>query len=56
MNRYLMLGMLFVLAACVPKKVEEQPIMENNQRAGDASATVSAASAQAEQDRANASA
>ena len=56
MNRYLMLGTLLVLAACVPKKVEEQPIMENNQRAGDASATIASASAQAEQDRANASA
>jgi len=54
MNRYLMLGTLLVLGACVPKKVEEQPIMENNQRAGDASATVAAASAQAEQDRATA--
>jgi tetratricopeptide (TPR) repeat protein len=56
MNRYLLLGTLFLLAACVPKKVEEQPIMENNQRAGDASATVAAASDQAERNRASASA
>ncbi len=56
MNRFLMLGSLLLLVACVPKKVNEQPIMENNQRAGDASATVAAATAQAEQDRANASA
>ena len=56
MNRYLLLGTLFFLTACVPKKVEEQPIMENNQRAGDASATVAAASDQAERNRANASA
>ena len=56
MKRYLLLGTLLLLAACVPKKVEEQPIMENNQRAGDASATVAAASDQAERNRASASA
>ena len=52
MNRYLMLGSLLVLVACVPKKVDEQPIIENNQRVPDASATVAEVSAQAERDRA----
>jgi len=56
MNRYVMLGSLLVLAACVPKKVDEQPIIQNNERVPDASATVAAASAQAELDRATASA
>ncbi len=56
MRRYAMLGSLLVLAACVPKKVDEQPIIENNQRVDDASATVAATSAQAERDRAQAAA
>lgn len=56
MKRYVMLGSLLLLAACVPKKVDEQPIIQNNQRVDDPSATVAAASAQAERDRAHASA
>ncbi|MEJ2547910.1 MAG: hypothetical protein P8125_08850 [Gemmatimonadota bacterium] len=56
MNRYLMIGSLIALVACVPKKVDEQPIMQNNDRVPDASATVAAASAQAERDRAAAAA
>jgi hypothetical protein len=52
MNRYLLLGSMLVLVACVPKKVDEQPIIQNNERVPDASATVAEVSAQAERDRA----
>ncbi|MDT8437241.1 MAG: hypothetical protein RRA92_10860 [Gemmatimonadota bacterium] len=43
---------LLVLAGCVPKKVNERPIMENDQVVPDASATVATASADAERRRA----
>ncbi len=54
MNRYLMLGTLLFLVACVPKKVDEPPIMVNNEPVGDASATIAQASAEAERQRAKA--
>ena len=38
---------LVAFAACVPKKVHEEPIMENDQRVGDSSTAVAAATAQA---------
>jgi hypothetical protein len=56
MNRMAMLAALALLAGCVPKKVNEQPIMENDQVVPDASATVAAASAEAERRRAEAGA
>lgn len=56
MRRMAMLAALVLLAGCVPKKVNEQPIMENDQVVPDASATVSAAAADAERRRAEAAA
>ena len=47
MKRTFLLLALTALAACVPKKVHEEPIMENDQRVGDSSAAVAAATAQA---------
>ncbi|MFO7588565.1 MAG: hypothetical protein R6X22_10875 [Gemmatimonadota bacterium] len=56
MNRIAMLAALALLAGCVPKKVHEQPIMENDQVVPDASATVAAAAAEADRRRAEANA
>jgi tetratricopeptide (TPR) repeat protein len=47
MKRTFLLLSLVAFAACVPKKVHEEPIMENDQRVGDSSAAVAAATAQA---------
>jgi len=47
MKRTFLLLALATVAACVPKKVHEEPIMENDQRVGDSSAAVAAATAQA---------
>ena len=47
MKRTFLLLALAAFAACVPKKVHEEPIMENDQRVGDSSAAVAAATAQA---------
>ena len=40
MKRTFLLLALAALAACVPKKVHEEPIMENDQRVGDSSTAV----------------
>jgi tetratricopeptide (TPR) repeat protein len=47
MKRTFLMLALAALAACVPKKVHEEPIMENDQRVGDSSEAVAAATAQA---------
>jgi len=47
MKRTFLLLVLATFAACVPKKVHEEPIMENDQRVGDSSDAVAAATAQA---------
>ena len=47
MKRTFLLLALAAFAACVPKKVHEEPIMENDQRVGDSSTAVAAATAQA---------
>jgi len=47
MKRTFLLLVLAAFAACVPKKVHEEPIMENDQRVGDSSDAVAAATAQA---------
>jgi len=47
MKRTFLLLALAAFAACVPKKVHEEPIMENDQRVGDSSAAVAAATARA---------
>ena len=54
MKRTLLLLALAVFVACVPKKVHEQPIMENDQRVGDSSEAVAVATAQAADARAKA--
>lgn len=54
MKRTFLLLALVILAACVPKKVHEEPIMENDQRVGDASADVAAATATASEAKAKA--
>jgi tetratricopeptide (TPR) repeat protein len=47
MKRTFLLLALAASAACVPKKVHEEPIMENDQRVGDSSAAVATATANA---------
>ncbi len=47
MKRTFLLLALTALAACVPKKVHEEPILENDQRVGDSSEAVAEATAQA---------
>jgi tetratricopeptide (TPR) repeat protein len=47
MRRTLLLAALVALAGCVPKKVHEEPIMENDQRVGDSSEAVAQAAARA---------
>lgn len=54
MKRTLLLVALAALAACVPKKVHEEPIMENDQRVGDAASEVTEASARAAEAKAKA--
>jgi tetratricopeptide (TPR) repeat protein len=54
MKRTFLVLALVSLVACVPKKVHEEPIMENDQRVGDASAEVAAATARASDAKAKA--
>lgn len=56
MKRTLLLLASLALVSCVPKKVHEEPILENDQRVEDSSATVEAAAARAEKERAAAAA
>ncbi len=54
MKRTFLFLALVALAACVPKRVHEEPIIENDQRIGDASAEVAAATAAASEAKAQA--
>lgn len=54
MKRTFLLLTLAAFAACVPKKVNEEPIMENDQRVGDSSQAVAEATAKASDAKAKA--
>jgi tetratricopeptide (TPR) repeat protein len=54
MKRTFLLLALATFAACVPKKVNEEPIMENDQRVGDSSQAVAEATAKASDAKAKA--